>query len=70
MKKVEHNEGTCSRIRVDVVLVGSNQNLAYKMTCVPQRWYDMAQNEAAPVKQVFAASLESMSRSPKSTPKQ
>lgn len=52
-------------LSVDMVVVASNHNLAYKMTGVPHKWHDMVQKEAEPVQQACAAFLDKMCPSQK-----
>lgn len=45
-------------LSVDVTLVTSNCNLADRLTCVSQRWYDTIKKDFEPVLPVCAASVE------------
>lgn len=51
------------KLSVDMMLVVSDQNLADKMTCVSQRWLDMAKKRAQHVNKVCTASLGTMNPS-------
>lgn len=49
------------KLSVNVVLDIANQNLAEKMTHIPQSMLDMNKKEAEPVQQVCVAFLDTMS---------